>query len=139
MPTKNPARVSRSSAGVVGVSRDSKVEQLHSTRHRIVHDVVRLQVAVHDVLAMRGFDGCGDLNDDCGRFGRIEVALALGVLLEEFARRPFDGEKGNPAFCFAGLDGTHDILMFHTRAELGLTNESGDCGGILAESLRAGP
>src|SRR6185437_12676604 len=104
--------------GCVRVSRDSEIEQLDGTSFRVVHDIVRLQVAMHDVLAMRSINRSGDLNDDNRCFGWIEVALCLGVLFEQLTSCPFDGEKGNSAFSLARFDCVDDVAVFHACTEL---------------------
>ena len=48
----------------VGVGGDAEVEQLHLARRRIVHHVLRLQVAMDDARVVRGLHRVGDLLDD---------------------------------------------------------------------------
>jgi signal transduction histidine kinase len=120
---------------LVRVGRDAEIEQLHLPRRRIVHHVLGLEIAMHDADGMRGVHGVRDLTHDRAHFVDRQRALTLRVFLEDFARRPFDGEEMHPWFGFADLDRPDDIWMLYALAVARLAQESRDRRSILAELL----
>src|SRR5690349_20727752 len=84
---------------------------------------------------MRGVHGIRDLAHDGAHFVDRQRPLLLGVLLEDVARRPLDGEEMHPRFGFADLDRPNDVWMLYALAVAGLAQEAGDRGAVLPQLL----
>ena len=84
---------------------------------------------------MRGMHRVGDLGYDRRHLVDGKWSLPFGVLLEDLAHRPFDGEKVHSRAGFADLDRSNDIRVLHALAISGFAQEAGDGGSVLAQLL----
>ena len=119
----------------VGVGRDAEIEQLHAARIRIIHQVVRLQVAMNDAHLVGRLDRFADLGDDFRDFIERKRAAPLRVFLEELTLGPLDGEEVHSRCAFADLQRADDIRMLHALAVSSLAKESRDGGLVATEFL----
>ena len=132
-PTKNPARVSLSSAVRLHVRGDSEIQKLHLVSHGVVHDVLRLKVAMNYPGRVSCMNGCSNLRyDDCSFFAGQRGVL-LCVSLEKLTRSPLDSQKMKSGVGFSNLDGSHDVRMLHTRTVLRFSNEACNGSAIMSQ------
>jgi hypothetical protein len=104
-------------------------------RFRIVHHVVRLQIAMDDAGSVGCLNRIADLDDNPCYFLARQWSVALGVPLEDLTSCPLDGEKMQAGSRFAGLDRSYDVRVLYASAELCLSRESGNGRSILAKLL----
>ena len=62
---------------LLGIARDSEIEQLHRAHRRIVHDVFGLEIAVDDAGAVRRGERVRELAHERHRSGGSEGTLAV--------------------------------------------------------------
>src|SRR5438445_1848180 len=116
----------------LSVSRDAEVQQLHAARFRVVHHVLRLQVAVNDVCVVSGLNAGCNLRDNCCNLISWQRSVLFGVSVENLALGPFDGEKMKSIIGLTDFDGFDDVWVSYSCAVLGLADEASHRGLVLA-------
>ena len=101
----------------------------------IVHDVLGLEIPMHDFRSMSGMYGVANLRDDDRRLFAGQRGVDLGVLLEQLAGGPFDREKMKTGIGFTDLDSSHDVWMNDTRAVLRFADEARNGGTVVPKLL----
>ena len=61
--------------------------------------------------------------------------MLFGVLLEELARRPFDGQEVQSRIGLADFYGTHHVRVLYSCTVLRFADKAGDCGTIMPQFL----
>src|SRR6185437_1441122 len=112
---------------------DAEVEQLDRARLRIVHHVVRFEIAMHDADGVRGVHRVGNLPNDRAHLVDGQRSLSLGVFLEDLAGGPLDGEKVHAGTGFTDLDRPDDVGMLDPLAIARLAKKARDGRAILAQ------
>ena len=101
----------------------------------VVHDILGLEIPMHDFSSMGGMYGGTNLCDDDRRLFAGQRGVDLGVFLEQLAGSPFDGEKMKTGIGFPDLDSSHDVWMNDTCAVLRFANEARNGGTVMPKLL----
>jgi len=97
---------------------DAEIQQLDLAIVRNEH-VGRLQVAMHDQRAMRGFDRAADLQEQCHALSQVESAPAR-VFGQRLSLDQLERDVGDAAFGHAAFDEACDAGMAQLRQRLAL-------------------
>jgi hypothetical protein len=140
VPTKKPARVSRSSAFWSAAAAMPKSSSFTSplAGSYITFSGFRSRCTIPASCA--GLHRAGDLRDDLPDLGDRQRAVALGVLLEDLAPRPLDGEEVQPRLALgqrrlADLDGAHHVRVDDAPAVARLAHEARHGRAVVAQLL----
>jgi len=120
---------------LIRVGRNAEIEQFHKVRCRIVHHVIRLEIAVDDTDGVRGLNRVGDLPDDRADLFDRQRSLSLRVFLEDLSRSPLDRQEVHAWTCFTDLDRAHDVRMSHPLTVTRFAQKARDCGAVLPQFL----
>ena len=110
----------------VGNARNAEVRHFDGITIKLVHDVGRLDIAVHHILLVRVGKRLGHPRHDRQHFGHGKQVAVFAVVEQVFALEKLHGDIGQVVL-FAGIKYRHDVLMLQTPGRLGLAEETFTC------------
>ena len=90
---------------------------------------------MNDAGGVRRVHRLGDLLDDGRDFIGRQGRHTLGVPLEDFARRPLDGQVVQPVRRLARFDGSHHLRVDDAGSKSRFANKPGHRGAVLAQAF----
>lgn len=88
---------------------------------------------MNDVRIMRRLNAGGDLADDVGDDFFWQRCVLLRETLENFSRRPFDGQEMQTIFRLTDFNGAHHVGMLDAGPVFRFAQKPGDRRFVLTE------